>query len=114
MINYIYVGHSTLDGVGSRKVKPMSFVKFTLNHQDAGTMIEVTMSGVESDVYVVDDSNFRRFERGESFQHAKGGGRFKTSPARIVVPSAGNWTAVVVPRGGRVQASVRMLAPARV
>jgi hypothetical protein len=89
----------------------MSYLKFDLHHQDPGTMVEVSMSGMESNVYVVDDMNLRRLERGESFQHARGGGRYRRSPARMAIPSAGHWTAVVMPIGGRVQASVKVFGP---
>jgi hypothetical protein len=88
----------------------MRFLKFALHHQDAGALVETALSGVQSKVYVVDDANLHRMERGESFRHATGGGLYRSSPARIRIPSAGNWTAVVIPIGGRVTASVRVIA----
>jgi hypothetical protein len=86
----------------------MNYLKFALGQQSAGSIIEVTLSGVESDVFLVDPSNLRSFETGGSFRYT--GGHYKQSPVRIAVPSSDAWTVVVVPGpGGRVQASVRAL-----
>ncbi len=87
----------------------MNFLRFPLNQQSAGRVVEATLSGVESDVFLVDPPNLRSFELGQSFQYH--GGHYKQSPIRLRVPRAGDWTAVVVPgAGGTVHASVRVLA----
>ena len=86
----------------------MNFLKFPLNNQNAGTAVEVTLDGVESDVFLVDDPNLATFQRGGQFRYV--GGHYKASPVVLGVPSTGNWTAVVVPgTGGTVRASVRTL-----
>lgn len=86
----------------------MNFLKFPLNHQDAGSVVEVTMSGVESDVMLLDPTNFSSFQRGRNFRYT--GGHYKASPIRLAVPSSGSWTAVVVPgQRGTVRATVRVL-----
>jgi len=87
----------------------MKYLKFPINHQNAGAEVEVTLSGVESDVFLVDSANLSRFERLQQFSYV--GGHYKRSPVRLRIPSSGTWTAVVVPgRGGTVTASVRVLA----
>jgi hypothetical protein len=89
----------------------MNFMRFPLHQQSAGTVIEATLSGVESDVFLVDPANLRSFELGQSFQYY--GGHYNQSPIRLRVPRTGDWTAVVVPgTGGMVRASVRVLASA--
>jgi len=83
------------------------YMTFSLNQQEAGSVVEVKLHGVESDVFLVDPSNLSSFKRGASFRYT--GGHFKQSPVRLQVPSDGNWSAVVVPIGGRVEASVSIL-----
>lgn len=89
----------------------MNFLKFSLHHQNSGAMVEVALRGVESDVFLVDDLNLHKFERGGQFSYV--GGHYKGSPVRLRVPSSGTWTAVVVPSpGGTVEASVRVISAA--
>lgn len=89
----------------------MNFLKFPLHHQTAGAVVEVTLSGVESDVFLVDEINLRQFERGSGFSYT--GGHYKGSPVRLRVPSSGSWAAVVVPSpGGTVRAQVRVITAA--
>lgn len=89
----------------------MQYLKFPLNDQKAGATVEVTMSGVESDVFLVDSQNLAAFERGAQFRYT--GGHFKASPLDLRVPSSGIWTVVIVPGpGGSVQASVKVFLPA--
>ena len=86
----------------------MNFVKFPLHTQNAGAIVEVTLSGVESDVFLVDPSNLRAMESGRQFSYT--GGHYKQSPVRLSIPARGDWTAVVVPgAGGTVRATVRVL-----
>jgi hypothetical protein len=87
----------------------MNFLKFPLNHQSAGAVVEVTLSGVESDVFLVDPPNLAAMEGGRQFSYH--GGHYKQSPVRLVVPHSGIWTAIVVPgAGGTVHASARIVA----
>ena len=89
----------------------MNYLKFPLNHQVSGTVVEVTLRGVESDVFIVDDINLQQLERGGSFSYH--GGHYKGSPVRLPVPSSGRWTAVVIPSpGGTVQATARVISVA--
>ena len=87
----------------------MNFLKFSLGYLSGGALVVTTLDGVESDVFLVDPSNLLDFERGRSFSYT--GGHYKSSPVRLRVPTAGQWTAVVVPGvGGQVQASVEVVA----
>ncbi len=85
----------------------MGYLKFPLGNRQGGTLVRVDLQGVESDVFLVDASNLRSFERGQDFRFK--GGHFKTSPVQLPIPSAGDWTAVVVPKGGEVRVQVRVL-----
>jgi Domain of unknown function (DUF1883) len=84
------------------------FLQFQLNIHRPGAVVEVKLSGVESDVFLLDDSNFRTFESGQPTFQGKGG-HYKQSPVRLQAPSAGHWNVAVVPYGGRVEAKVRVL-----
>lgn len=85
----------------------MNYLKFDLHQQNSGAVVEVRLSGVESDVFLVDSGNLRSFEGGGRYQYY--GGHYKASPVRLRIPTPGHWTAVVIPKGGRVDASVRVL-----
>ena len=89
----------------------MNFIEFPLHYQSTGTAVEVTLQGVESDVFLVDSANLSSFKRGG--QYRRYGGHYNRSPVVLGVPSSGTWTVVVVPGlGGRVEASVRVLVGA--
>jgi hypothetical protein len=88
----------------------MNYLKFPLHYQNAGTTIEVTLQGVESDVFLVDSANLSSFERGGQYSYH--GGHYKSSPIRLRIPSNATWTAVVVPVGGSAKAAVRIIAAA--
>jgi hypothetical protein len=88
----------------------MNYLKFPLHYQSAGVTVEVTMQGVESDVFLIDSANLSSFERGGQFSYQ--GGHYKASPVRLTIPSNGTWTAVVVPTGGTVKAAVRTIVAA--
>jgi hypothetical protein len=88
----------------------MRFRKWPLGHQVIGAVVEVALRGVASDVFIVDDANLSRLERGDQYTYY--GGHYTQSPVRLRVPSSGMWTAVVIPIGGSVQASVRVFPAA--
>jgi hypothetical protein len=86
----------------------INFLEFPLNYQNAGATVEVTLQGVESDVFLVDNANLSSFKRGRQFTYQ--GGHYKKSPVVLGVATSGTWTVVVIPGpGGRVSASVRVL-----
>jgi len=84
----------------------MEYIKFPLGRLAIGATVVVELRGVESDVFLVDDSNLHKLGRGDLSQLQGVGGHYKQSPVRLQVPSSGSWTAVVIPIGGRVEASV--------
>ena len=84
----------------------MNYLKLPL--PNGASVIEVTLDGVESDVFLVDSANLSNFERGRQFSY--NGGHYTRSPVRLSVASGGASTVVVVPGpGGTVRASVRVL-----
>jgi Domain of unknown function (DUF1883) len=86
------------------------FLKFSLGHQASGAVVEIVLRGVASDVFLVDDLNLQKLERDDQFTYY--GGHCERSPVRLRVPSTGMWTAVVIPIGGYVEASVRVFPSA--
>ena len=83
----------------------MNYLDFDLGYLTGGEIVTVTLSGVESDVMLMSGSDVRRFAAGGQFNYW--GGHYSRSPAKIAVPSVGDWHVVVVPGlGGRVKASV--------
>jgi len=88
----------------------MNYLAFPVGSAGPGATVEVTLSGAESDVFLVDSANLAKMKRGQSFHYT--GGHYRQSPVRLRVPSLAAWTAVVIPTGGRVQASVRLVSQA--
>jgi hypothetical protein len=86
------------------------FLKFSLGHRASGAVVEVVLRGVASDVFLVDDLNLHKLERGGQFTYYSG--HCERSPVRLRVPSSGMWTAVVIPIGGHVEASVSVFPAA--
>lgn len=87
----------------------MNYLKFPLNYQASGSVVQVSLTGVESDVFLVDSTNLSAFERGDQFRYY--GGHYNSSLVCLQMPSSGTWTVIVVPgSGGTVRASVRVLA----
>lgn len=86
----------------------MNYLKYPLGVQQAGSLVEATLKGVESDVFLVDDQNLAVFQQGGRFRYV--GGHYKQSPVRLRIPSATSWTLIVIPGlGGKVSASVRVI-----
>jgi hypothetical protein len=83
----------------------MNYLDFDLGRLGGGELVTVALSGVESDVMLLSGSDVHRFARGDQVTYW--GGHYRSSPARIAVPSAGAWHVVVLPGpGGRIQANV--------
>ncbi|WP_167736442.1 DUF1883 domain-containing protein [Nocardioides sp. 1609] len=84
----------------------MNYLHFDVGNQQAGTVVQASLRGSESDVFLVDRTNFSKFKRGQSFKYT--GGHYNRSPITLQVPQTGHWTAIVIP-SGRVEASVDVL-----
>lgn len=82
----------------------MNYLHFAVGHVSAGTGVTVKLTGCESDVFLVDHSNYSRFRSGQDFKYV--GGHYNQSPVHLRVPTSGDWTAIVIPTGGTVNASV--------
>jgi hypothetical protein len=67
----------------------MNFRKYSLGHLEPGRVVAATLSGVESDVFLVDDVNLRSFESGRAFRYF--GGHYRPSPiqSQIAARAAG-------------------------
>ena len=86
----------------------MNFLHYPVGWAHAGDLVRITLSQ-QANVHLVDNSNFKRYRRGQKFRGV--GGRQTVSPAELAVPRSGHWH-VVVDRGaagGRVRAAVELL-----
>jgi Domain of unknown function (DUF1883)/TIR domain len=85
-----------------------NFLDHNLSHLNGGDIVEVTLTAW-ANVFLVDNSNFERYRRGDEYRYY--GGLAKQSPTRITVPSSGYWHCVVDTRGlaNATQASVRVV-----
>jgi hypothetical protein len=89
------------------------FVQAPLGYMRSGTVVEVVLSGAVSEVFLADDANVRKLERGDVSGFRGYGEPFDRSPVRLGVPSSGMWNVVVIPMGGTVTVtSVRWFAAA--
>jgi hypothetical protein len=86
----------------------VNYLHYDLGYVNEGAVVLVTLSA-QANVKLLDDSNFRAYQRGGRHQYF--GGLAKVSPARITVPRSGNWYVTVDLGGyaGRVNASVRVV-----
>lgn len=84
------------------------FLHSDLGHRSAGDVLEVTLTR-GANVLLLDDSNFRRYKRGDRCQYR--GGLAKESPIRLQIPHAGRWHGVVDMRGlrGSTNAGFRVI-----
>jgi hypothetical protein len=87
----------------------MKYQHYDLGNLNGGEIVEVTLSGTEANVCLMDDLNFCSYEAGRSFRHV--GGHYKRSPVRLAVPKRGHWhvTVDLGGFGGSVSSSVRVV-----
>lgn len=85
----------------------MNFLDFDLEVCSRGDTALVNLTGVESDVLLMESSDVSRYKSGIQVKYW--GGHYDKSPIRLVIPRDGHWHVVVVPGpGGRVEASVQV------
>jgi len=77
---------------------------YPLRYQDQGNTVQVELSHA-ADVFIVDQANNSRRQRGQSFTYY--GGHYRQSPVNINIPRAGTWFAVVE---GSARASVSVIS----
>lgn len=87
----------------------MNYLHSDLGHLEGGSVVEVTLRGNAANVLILDSGNLAKYRQGLEFSYC--GGHYTSSPARIGVPHAGHWHAVVDLGGtdGQVEASVSVL-----
>lgn len=87
----------------------MKFTSYDLGYRSGGEIVEVTLSGTEANVRLMDSSNFQSFRAGR--QHKYIGGHTKQSPVRLQIPHSGSWhvTIDLGGYGGTIRSSVRVL-----
>jgi hypothetical protein len=73
----------------------------------AEQIVQVTLGGNQSNVLLLDDDNYEKYRKGESYTY-RAGGAFSVSPAVIRPPTPGRWHLVIDLGGapGQVVASV--------
>lgn len=88
----------------------MEFRHHDLGQLGSGVTVVVTIAGTEANVQLMDDHNFRRYKRRESFSYV--GGHYKQSPVRLSTPHAGHFHVAVDLGGyaGRLGTSVEVFA----
>lgn len=87
----------------------MEFQQYSLGHQQQGSTVEVTLSGTEANVQLVDTANLANYKSGRSFTYY--GGHYRSSPIHLAIPYSGTWYVVIDLGGyaGQVRSVVRML-----
>lgn len=87
----------------------MSFTHYNLGDLRGGEVFEVSLSGTEANVLLMDDYNFRNYRARRSSTYL--GGHVKRSPVVLQVPRAGHWHIAVDLGGypGSVRSNVRQI-----
>lgn len=80
-----------------------------LGQRARGEIVEITLSGNQANVRLMDSTNFSNFRNGR--KHAFHGGRATRSPVRLQIPRSGHWHVVVdmIGLGGQARSSARMI-----
>ena len=88
----------------------MDFYVWDLGYQSVGALVEITLSGTEANVRLLDAANYSAYRAGN--RHSYYGGHYGQSPIRIQIPTTGQWFVTVDYGGyaGRGTAAVRVLA----
>lgn len=87
----------------------MQFTHYDLGQRERGQIVEITLSGSEANVRLMDSSNFSSYRSGR--QHRYQGGRVTRSPVLLQVPHSGRWHVAIDMQGlrGSVRTGVRVL-----
>jgi Domain of unknown function (DUF1883) len=62
----------------------LSYLKFPIGQARTGAVVDVTLRGISSDVFLVDASNLMAMQSGRSYKYY--GGHYKASPVRLGIP----------------------------
>jgi hypothetical protein len=91
----------------------LNYIYADLGQRRRGDVVEVTLSGTEANVALLNSSNYSAFKSGRNWRGV--GGLVKRSPAHLTVPSSGHWygVAYITPgRRGSTRAGFRVLPSA--
>ncbi|MEO6286662.1 MAG: DUF1883 domain-containing protein [Dyadobacter sp.] len=90
----------------------MKFQFYDLGQLKRGQQVQVTLSGNQANVRLMDSSNFQSYKAGRSHRYV--GGLIKKSPTVLGVPSSGHYyvTVDLAGLGGTVRSSTRVLPSA--
>ena len=64
------------------------FTQYDLGFQETGSVVEVTLSGTEANVQLLDSTALTNYKARRSYQYV--GGHYRQSPVRLSVPHAGS------------------------
>lgn len=87
----------------------MKFQHYDLGNLRGGEIVEVTLSGTEANVQLMDSSNFSSYRAGRQYRYH--GGHTRKSPVRIPVPRSGHWHVAIDlgGYGGTIRSAVNVL-----
>ena len=85
----------------------MEYLVFDLNHLSQGNIVEVSLTGTECDVMLVNYTNLLNYKNGRDVKYY--GGHYEQSPVKIPIPHHDHWYVIVA--NGNVKASVSVIKP---
>ena len=85
----------------------MEYLVFDLKYLSQGNIVEVSLTGTECDVMLVNYTNLSNYKNGRDVKYY--GGHYKQSPVKIPIPHNDHWYVIVA--NGNVKASVSVIKP---
>ena len=85
----------------------MEYLVFDLKQLSQGNIVEVSLTGTECDVMLVNYTNLLNYKNGRDVRYY--GGHYKQSPVKIPIPHHDHWYVIVT--NGNVKASVSVIKP---
>ena len=85
----------------------MEYLVFDLKQLSQGNIVEVSLTGTECDVMLVNYTNLLNYKNGRDVRYY--GGHYKQSPVKIPIPHHDHWYVIVA--NGNVKASVSVIKP---
>ena len=85
----------------------MEYLVFDLKYLSQGNIVEVSLTGTECDVMLVNYTNLSNYKNGRDVKYY--GGHCKQSPVKIRIPHYDHWYVIVA--NGNVKASVSVIKP---
>lgn len=85
----------------------MEYLVFDLKYLSQGNIVEVSLTGTECDVMLVNYTNLSNYKNGRDVKYY--GRHCKQSPVKIPIPHYDHWYVIVA--NGNVKASVSVIKP---